>query len=201
MATNTFCQKRPRTDCATHLSLQFYHSSTNRPSRFVKWQLLRRSFCQHWNNGTWCTTSQVRAVTRLTWERLFDSSLHVWKYLQDESSLLTLHCLTTGHTFDWDWEYIIEKEAFGHTRDFIEALNTSTACANHCATRDADYGGLRDYWCISVKQWTPAPEPHQLSLPISNVLTSMSSAVKGACTVSSRYPNVKKIWDSSYNIR
>ncbi len=44
---------------------------------------------------------------------------------QDENSLLPLHCLTTGHAFDWDRESVIGKGTTKHTRGFIEAWNTT----------------------------------------------------------------------------
>ncbi len=37
------------------------------------------TLCQLWNSAIWCTTSQGRNVLRLTWAKLVDISLHLWK--------------------------------------------------------------------------------------------------------------------------
>ncbi len=102
---------------------------------------------------------------------------------QDENSLLALHCLTTGHAFDWDIASVIGKGTTKHTRDFIEACNTSSTCVNICVTLDPGYRVLRNYWRrrrqahppISKSILTPArratPPP-----PVSNVYVYMTSA-------------------------
>ncbi len=41
------------------------------------------------------------------------------------NTLLALHCLMTGHAFDWDRSSVIGKETPRPTRDFIEASNTT----------------------------------------------------------------------------
>ncbi len=40
---------------------------------------MRRTLCQHWNSGMWCTTSHARTVPTHTLTKLVDRSLHVWK--------------------------------------------------------------------------------------------------------------------------
>ncbi len=65
---------------------------------------------------------------------------------QDENSLLALHCLTTGHAFDWDRASVIGKGTTKHTRDVIEAWNTTSTCVNQCVTLDPGYRALQDYW-------------------------------------------------------
>ncbi len=66
---------------------------------------------------------------------------------QDENSLLALHCLTTGHAFDWDRATVIGKGTTRHTRNFIEAWNTTSTYANQCVALDPGYRAL------SVKQF------------------------------------------------
>ncbi len=63
---------------------------------------------------------------------------------QDENSLLALHCLTTGHAFDWDRASIIGKGTTKHTHDCIEAWNTTSTCVNQNITLDPDNRALRD---------------------------------------------------------
>ncbi len=45
---------------------------------------------------------------------------------QDENSLIALHYRTTGHAFYWDRAFVIGKGTTKHTRDFIEAWNTTS---------------------------------------------------------------------------
>ncbi len=51
---------------------------------------------------------------------------------QDESYLLALNCVTTGHAFNWDRVPVLVKGYTKHTNDFIEAWNTSLTCVNQC---------------------------------------------------------------------
>ncbi len=63
---------------------------------------------------------------------------------QDENSLLALNCLMTGNAFDWDRASVIGKGTTKHTRDFIEAWNTTSTCDNQCVTLGPDYRALPD---------------------------------------------------------
>ncbi len=61
---------------------------------------------------------------------------------QDEDSLLTLQCLTTGCAFDRDRASVIGKGTTRHTG----LWNTTSTCGNQCVTLDPCCRALRDYW-------------------------------------------------------
>ncbi len=65
---------------------------------------------------------------------------------QDENSLLALHCLTTGHAFDWDRTTVFGKGMSEYKREFVEAWNTTSTCANQSMNLDPGYKALREYW-------------------------------------------------------
>ncbi len=79
---------------------------------------------------------------------------------QDENSLLALHCLMTGHAFDWDRAPVIGKGTTKHTRDIIEAWNTTSTCVNKCVTLDPGNRALRDYWRRRRQGHPKSPPPH-----------------------------------------
>ncbi len=54
----------------------------------------------------------------------------------DENSLLALHCLTTGHAFDWTRASVVGNGTTIRTWDFIEAWKTTPTCVNQCTTID-----------------------------------------------------------------
>ncbi len=58
---------------------------------------------------------------------------------QDEDYLLALHCLTTGHAFDWDRATVIGKGTTKHTRYFIESWNTTSRRVSQRVTLDPGY--------------------------------------------------------------
>ncbi len=62
---------------------------------------------------------------------------------QDENSLLTLHCLTTGHAFDWDRATVVGKGAPKYKREFAEAWNTTSTCVNKSMDLDPGYKTAR----------------------------------------------------------
>ncbi len=51
---------------------------------------------------------------------------------QDENSLLALHCLTTGHAFNWTRVSVVGNGTTKRTREFIEAWKTMPTCVNQC---------------------------------------------------------------------
>ncbi len=51
---------------------------------------------------------------------------------QDENSLLALHCLTSGHAFDWDRATVVGNGTSKYKREFVEAWNTTSTCVNQC---------------------------------------------------------------------
>ncbi len=94
---------------------------------------------------------------------------------QDENSLLALHCLTTGHAFDWDRTSVIGKGSTKHTRDFIEAWNTPSTCVNQCVTLDPGYRASPN----QLNNLNVSAESHTRQPPIcvSNVYVCMTSAL------------------------
>ncbi len=65
---------------------------------------------------------------------------------QDENSLLALHCLTTGHAFDWTRASVVGNGTTKRIREFIEAWKTTSTCVNQCTAIDPCYKALRAYW-------------------------------------------------------
>ncbi len=65
---------------------------------------------------------------------------------QDETSLHTLHFLTTGHVFDWERATVVGKGTSKHKREFVEAWNTTPTCVNQSMNLDPGYKALREYW-------------------------------------------------------
>ncbi len=49
---------------------------------------------------------------------------------QEGESLLTFHCLTTGHAFDWGRATVVGKGTSKFKREFVEAWNTTSTCVN-----------------------------------------------------------------------
>ncbi len=47
---------------------------------------------------------------------------------QDENSLLALHCLTSGHAFDWDRATVMGNGTSKYKRELVEAWNTTSTC-------------------------------------------------------------------------
>ncbi len=76
---------------------------------------------------------------------------------------------STRPTFDWDRASVIGKGTTEHTRDFIEAWNTTSTCVNQCVP---GYRVLRDYW-RRRRQAHPSQrgEPHPLPLSPMFMLT------------------------------
>ncbi len=65
---------------------------------------------------------------------------------QDENSRLALHCLITGHLFDWTWVPVVGNGSAKTTREFIEAWKTALTFVDRCTTIDPCYKALRAYW-------------------------------------------------------
>ncbi len=65
---------------------------------------------------------------------------------QDKNSLLALHCLTTGHAFDWTRASVVGNGTTKRTREFIKAWKTMPICVKQCTTIDPCYKALRAYW-------------------------------------------------------
>ncbi len=65
---------------------------------------------------------------------------------QDENSLPTLHCLTTGHALDCTRASVVGNGTTKRTREFLEAWKTTPTCVNQCTTIDPCYKALRAYW-------------------------------------------------------
>ncbi len=55
---------------------------------------------------------------------------------QDENSLLNLHCVTTGHAFDWDKATVVGKGTSKFKREFVDAWNTAFTCDNQSMNLD-----------------------------------------------------------------
>ncbi len=64
---------------------------------------------------------------------------------QDEKSLLTLHCLTTSHGFDYARASVVKNDSKKRTLEIIEAWNTTSTRVNQCTTKDPCYKALRKY--------------------------------------------------------
>ncbi len=62
---------------------------------------------------------------------------------QVENSLLALHCLTSGHAFDWDRATIVGMGTSKYKREFVEAWNTTSTCVNQSMNLDPGYTALR----------------------------------------------------------
>ncbi len=77
---------------------------------------------------------------------------------QDEISLLVLHCLTTGHAFDWDRTTVVGKGTSKYKREFGEAWNTTSTCVNQSMNLDPGYKALREYWKRRTRT-RPQPVP------------------------------------------
>ncbi len=65
---------------------------------------------------------------------------------QNETSLLALHCLTTGHAFDWTRASTVGNGTTKRTLEFSEAWKTTPTCVNQCTTINPCYKALRAYW-------------------------------------------------------
>ncbi len=65
---------------------------------------------------------------------------------QDENSLLTLHCLTTGHAFDWTRSSVVGNGSTKRTREFTGAWKTTLTCVHQGTSIDLCYKALRAYW-------------------------------------------------------
>ncbi len=104
---------------------------------------------------------------------------------QDKHSLLALHCLTTGHAFNWDRASVIGKGSTKHTRDFIEAWTTTSTCVNQCVTLSPGYRALRNYGRRRRQGHPPARGaiPPNYPFPFSNFYVVMTSALPPVFTL------------------
>ncbi len=120
-------QKRIQTDCPTPSSLRGMPVNVKDPLSTPKqWIVVYHFPCSD------CPNAYVGQTYRQLSTRAKEHKSAV--RLQDENSLLALHCLTTGHAFDWDRASVIGKGTRKHTRDIIEPWNTTFACINQCVT-------------------------------------------------------------------
>ncbi len=66
-----------------------------------------------------CSSACVGQIGRLLVTRMKEHQRVVRQ--QDKNSLLALHCLTTGHAFDWIRATVVGNGGTKRTRVFIEA--------------------------------------------------------------------------------
>ncbi len=83
---------------------------------------------------------------------------------QDDNSLLVLHCLTTGHAFDWTRASAFGKGSTKRTREFIEAWDATQTCVNQCTTINPCYKALLEYWKRKSMQLQAICHPPQFSI-------------------------------------
>ncbi len=85
---------------------------------------------------------------------------------RDENALLALHCLTTGHTFDWDRASVTGKGTTQYTLNYIEAWNTTSTCVNQFVTLDPLSRALRDYLRWRRQEHPPVSQDFNASAEI-----------------------------------